>query len=108
MTSTKGVQLSATVPLNIVVALHLLPGTTYTVQLQDGESARFFVGESANAGPPDIATVEAAPTGTDASPRPLRLENDAAVELTPGVGPKFLPVWAWDAGAGVLAVIETA
>lgn len=107
MTSSKGITLSATVPVDIVAAFGLLPGKTYTTQLQDGDEARIYFPEEQGEAAPVIATVEAAPTGTTASPRPLRLANDTAIEITTGEGPRFLPIWSWDAGEGVLAIIST-
>ena len=40
--------------------------------------------------------------------RPLRIEDGTTAEVTPGQGPYYVPVWAWDPGEGTLAVLEVA
>ncbi len=115
---SRGCQLSATVPTNIVSALSLEPGRTYTLQLQEGEEARLIEGSGMldedgrhlrpDLTPPDPAVVDredADAVGTREA-RPIRLINKATAEIRPGQGPYYFAWWAWDPGAGWLVVNE--
>ena len=104
---SRAVRLSATTPVNLLEVLGLQPGRTYTLQLQDGESARLYVSDATGAPAPDPATVdvEEPPAGARID-RPIRVEDGVTAEITPGQGPYYYPVWAWDAGEGTLAVLE--
>lgn len=103
---SKGVRLSATVPLDIVGSLGLLPGKRYTLQLQGGTLARVYLSAEAGESAPDIAAVEADPTGTEAKPRAMEMRPGPTAAVSTGTGPKFAPIWVWDEGEGVLAVSE--
>lgn len=96
---SRGVQISST-PVDIVTALGLEPDRSYLVQSQDaGGEVRLLEGNDrpSRSTPPDPAVVDRddADTLGVQEARPIRLLDQATVEIRPGGGPYFYPVYAW-------------